>query len=320
MDQSQIKKCNGCEQVKLVKEFNKAVNNYGATYHPFCKKCCTLRTHAANVVAKEMGLSKSEWIRDNSVTKRNAMVEEKFLEFIKNPPELNKQSRPETPSGVNSKQCHICKMEKSLDDFNNGYGLYGKHNYCRLCHRAKHDAYIIVANADKMTRREWIREVPKAERAVKLDVAFKNLIKARLLTEGVPLEVLDKEDQKYSNLDPMLNEVRARHKMELAKLNNKQTEIEEGFVYIMTNPAWNGKVKVGKAIDYETRLNSFNTGTPEVDYKMNYVRYFENRSKAEKAAHALLKDHRIYKNGKLVKEWFATSVEQAKEAIESIQL
>jgi Meiotically up-regulated gene 113 len=71
-----------------------------------------------------------------------------------------------------------------------------------------------------------------------------------------------------------------------------------GFVYVVTNPAWPGFVKIGHAFDPEDRLSSFNTGDPHRAYKIEGTRYFEDRMTAEAGMHAKLAQYRA--SG----EWF----------------
>lgn len=55
----------------------------------------------------------------------------------------------------------------------------------------------------------------------------------------------------------------------------KAAEIREGFVYIVSNPAWPNHVKIGSAIDVYSRLDSYQTSSPFRDYKLEYY-YFSN--------------------------------------------
>lgn len=43
-----------------------------------------------------------------------------------------------------------------------------------------------------------------------------------------------------------------------------------GYVYLITNPAFPGWVKIGASIDAETRLNQYQTYSPNRDYKIEY--------------------------------------------------
>ena len=52
-----------------------------------------------------------------------------------------------------------------------------------------------------------------------------------------------------------------------SEVTAKQTSEKRGFVYIITNPAYPGYVKIGKALDVLSRLNSYHTYSPKRDYK-----------------------------------------------------
>ena len=63
----------------------------------------------------------------------------------------------------------------------------------------------------------------------------------------------------------------------LKKFNKKS----KGFVYCITNPSFEGWVKVGKAVNVEHRLSAFNGSSPYRNYKIKYFREFDNCSRAE---------------------------------------
>jgi len=88
----------------------------------------------------------------------------------------------------------------------------------------------------------------------------------------------------------------------------------EGYVYIINNPCWNGWVKVGMAIDAEDRCKQYQTSSPFRDYKLCYLKHFEDRKIAEQSAHKELKKITDTYNG----EWFQVSVKEAKKTIEAL--
>ena len=65
------------------------------------------------------------------------------------------------------------------------------------------------------------------------------------------------------------------------------TSTKSGHVYAMTNAAWPEWIKIGKAIDAEDRLSSYQTSSPMRDYKLVYLVHFEDRNVAERNAHTL---------------------------------
>lgn len=87
-----------------------------------------------------------------------------------------------------------------------------------------------------------------------------------------------------------------------------------GDVYIITNKAWKGWVKIGRAIDAEDRCKGYQTSSPFRDYTLEYKRYFKDRTKAEKDAHKLCTNKAEDRNG----EWFKMSIQEAKKLIETI--
>jgi len=87
----------------------------------------------------------------------------------------------------------------------------------------------------------------------------------------------------------------------------------EGQVYIITNPAWEGWVKVGMAVDAGDRLNNYQTSSPERDYELFDYEDFGDRRVAESMVHDYLRKRFKHKN-----EWFECSTEEAMEAIDAI--
>ena len=87
----------------------------------------------------------------------------------------------------------------------------------------------------------------------------------------------------------------------------KAGDIKEGYVYIITNKAWLGWLKIGMAIDAEDRLNSYQTSSPMRDYVLEHSIASSDRRKAEKEAHTRALPLSLSRKG----EWFKISLEQA---------
>jgi len=87
----------------------------------------------------------------------------------------------------------------------------------------------------------------------------------------------------------------------------------EGQVYIITNPNFEGWVKVGMAIDSEDRLNGYQTSSPFRDYHLHSFWDVSNRRSAEAAAHTEL-EKTYERRG----EWFKCTPEQATEVVSNI--
>ena len=91
---------------------------------------------------------------------------------------------------------------------------------------------------------------------------------------------------------------------------------KEGHVYIISNPAWNGWYKVGKAVDADDRCQSYNTSSPLRDYKVEYKIYVQDRDKGEKIAHTqALKKTQTYSG-----EWFKICLKDLIETLDSIPI
>lgn len=87
----------------------------------------------------------------------------------------------------------------------------------------------------------------------------------------------------------------------------------QGQVYIITNPAWEGWIKVGMAVDANDRAGNYQTSSPFRDYELGYVVDTLDRRATEAETHARLGDLFEQKN-----EWFKCSVDKAKRIIDGV--
>ena len=94
-------------------------------------------------------------------------------------------------------------------------------------------------------------------------------------------------------------------------LQNYKTN-PQGQVYIITNPAWDGWVKVGMAVDAHDRLKNYQTSSPLRDYCLLHVVDTPDRRKLEADVHNSLSGIFEQKN-----EWFKCTTETAKLFIDS---
>ena len=92
---------------------------------------------------------------------------------------------------------------------------------------------------------------------------------------------------------------------------NKQ---KDGYVYVISNPAWRGWYKVGMAVDSQDRCGSYQTSSPHRDYRLEYSKYFLNRKVAEEIAHDVISEISLDRNG----EWFKVSVNKIRKIIKGI--
>lgn len=92
------------------------------------------------------------------------------------------------------------------------------------------------------------------------------------------------------------------------KNGGEQTSIEEGFVYLITNPVWNGWVKVGMTTDYESRLSTYNIYDPTSSYSFVDIKWTIDRKYAEKHLKNVFSIHSSGVKG----EWFKITLEKAK--------
>tara|TARA_B110000908_G_C10249781_1_gene451173 strand:- start:853 stop:1395 length:543 start_codon:yes stop_codon:yes gene_type:complete len=98
-----------------------------------------------------------------------------------------------------------------------------------------------------------------------------------------------------------------------SSLQNYKTT-KAGYVYVITNTAWHGWVKVGMAVDADDRLSSYQTSSPFRDYELQYSVYCKDRRKLESKAHKAVGSIASDRNN----EWFKASVEDAVDCITGI--
>ena len=67
-----------------------------------------------------------------------------------------------------------------------------------------------------------------------------------------------------------------------------ETVDKRGFVYIITNRAWPGYCKIGRAFNPDSRLAQYQTSSPLRDYELKYAVYFDDCHAAELTVHSLL--------------------------------
>jgi len=89
---------------------------------------------------------------------------------------------------------------------------------------------------------------------------------------------------------------------------------KEGYVYLIGNPAWDGWLKCGMAVDADDRCKSYNTGSPYRDYLVHFKAFTQNRHAAEKLAHTALKTVSNKSNG----EWFKVDPKTAAHLLKSV--
>jgi hypothetical protein len=97
----------------------------------------------------------------------------------------------------------------------------------------------------------------------------------------------------------------------------KQSEISNidyGYVYIITNKAWPGWVKIGMAVDAEDRLKGYQTSSPFRDFELVHKIYSEDRRKTEQEAHKMAK----LKAERTESEWFLIDIDKAVEILDKL--
>jgi len=87
------------------------------------------------------------------------------------------------------------------------------------------------------------------------------------------------------------------------------------WVYVISNPAWKGWVKIGMAVDVNKRLLNYQTCSPFRDYKVEFVVPVIDVKVAESTAHE--RASWIAEDEK--NEWFKMPLDSAIEVVRSIK-
>lgn len=88
----------------------------------------------------------------------------------------------------------------------------------------------------------------------------------------------------------------AKHCKKCISAKSKANRIKmQGYIYVVGNPAWDGYFKIGRTINMQRRLDSYQTGSPHRDYKLHYLSAILND--------LLAAEKRIYNKFLFVGEW-----------------
>ena len=95
-----------------------------------------------------------------------------------------------------------------------------------------------------------------------------------------------------------------------------EAEVEDddgsGHVYAIVNEAWPGWVKIGMSVDWERRLDSYQTSSPHRDYRvLGVTRRISDRHRAEARTHVIAEETAAERSG----EWFRITDREARESL-----
>ena len=115
------------------------------------------------------------------------------------------------------------------------------------------------------------------------------------------LKEITKEKHTYCNecIKQMWKEV---------NINKYKNSPYNGYIYIIVNPAWNNWVKIGRALNVDSRIKSYNTSSPYRDYKIIHYVKVSNPN--------IIENFFYNKYGKQNNEWFNITAEKAIKTIE----
>ena len=85
---------------------------------------------------------------------------------------------------------------------------------------------------------------------------------------------------------------------------------ERGWIYLITNPAWPGFVKVGRAVNIGKRLQSYQTSSPHRDYVIRYSREFRDVGRIERVVGNFFQSEH---------EWYKVDVQKIVDLLETLK-
>jgi hypothetical protein len=176
----------------------------------------------------------------------------------------------------------------------NDSGVRAGHYICRTCQKAW-NARRVTINGKR------VRLDAGGAHEVRLAPAPKRAPESAAEADHMLLQALhraERKDEREAYLDDLPETARAR----------------SGYVYVVTNPAWPGRVKIGRTGDYERRLAGYQTACPDRDYEMPFKLFTKDCIVLETSAHSLLAAGICHPKG----EWFRADVDTAVAAIRSM--
>jgi hypothetical protein len=211
-----------------------------------------------------------------------------------------------TPKSLHSKTCTVCR--KAMNDVRShlyDYAGTTSDKYYALPKNVRDKIYNVI----------WYSMYSNG--ATKVPVSRDKLSKGMSLAMAISgVQTVD-EFYKKSEME-MENSLHVAESMMSngrSEVTAKQTSEKRGFVYIITNPAYPGYVKIGKALDVLSRLSSYQTYSPRRDYVLEDYKFFSNR----KAAEDLMKKLLSGEQGDAEGEWFKVGVDMAKRTLSNVK-
>ena len=203
---------------------------------------------------------------------------------------------------LNERECPSCTETKEYIHFNKaGHGWKDpigerRQNLCRECDQKR--ALLFIEMSDTVDGKVI---TPKNSNHSYHKAYLKGGYKEVCLVMEIETDIKIKDEitTPKVELPDIIKEVSERNKADIANFNSKTSKTKEGFVYVISNSAWQGVVKIGCAINPIDRCSSFQTCDPNRAFTIEAYFYSEDRQKLEYNIHKHLSKHRG--NG----EWFS---------------
>jgi len=87
---------------------------------------------------------------------------------------------------------------------------------------------------------------------------------------------------------------------------------KNGYIYIISNPAWKGYYKIGRTVDIHSRMGSYQTSSPHRDYYLEHMSgLFDDLATVENT---------IYKRFSFIYEWTTAPLIDLIEFIKTLEI
>lgn len=205
-----------------------------------------------------------------------------------------------THTEQDGKPCNRCHQWKPIDEYYNHHANEdGKQCECIPCRKELNE---IHRKPDDWGRKKFGREAWMA-----LTKEERRCWRARYWG---PTGITTPEVSPHCPLPPEFDEVVARHKSEIEGFNKPiSKKHKDGYVYIISNKSWQGKIKIGYAYNPINRAAGLNTGNPDDDYIVEAMVYSLDARALERKVHQRFKKYRTKR------EWFVLDIDTAHEGI-----
>lgn len=194
---------------------------------------------------------------------------------------------------MDTRICKRCNKEFDINTLGDSYIKHRKFTYCYTCikdvnTRTYAKNYILKklpsdrSEEEKVFLKDWKKieiEIPKSIKIFKIPGTNYNRHSkyGSAIVEGDEFTCVKckkkKKTKEFYFIDKSKNHMMttcSNCQRLSTRVSRSKKITREGYIYIIRNKAWKNYYKIGKAVDVNNRLNTYNTGSPLRDYEIIY--------------------------------------------------